>query len=258
MKRPSLDDLIKGVICVLWLMGSLGCAGLYFHDAGAPASPPPKYDLEQWPYDEFWTGIVFNGAKIGFTRFNLTREPEGPETHVITSESAMKIRFLGLDKSVWLKSTDRINRDLSLDSFSYSYHIDGSSIALSGVVEENRLKVEIRSRNQITRKDFEFKGKLYPTSCIPLFPLYKGLEMGRTYAYQAFDGETQTIGPVRQTVLAYETSDLFPGKAFKIETRFQGHRLNTWMDEAGKPLPAVLSALHIRARQDSVLELAPG
>ena len=63
-----------------------------------------------------------------------------------------------------------------------------------------------------------------------------GLEIGRSYTYKVYDGETQTVSPVEQKILAYEESDLFSGQAFKISTRLHGQEVTTWMDTKGKPL----------------------
>jgi hypothetical protein len=44
-----------------------GCSTAYFKDAGAP----PQADavtIESWPHRDLWTGVVFNGEKVGFTR----------------------------------------------------------------------------------------------------------------------------------------------------------------------------------------------
>jgi hypothetical protein len=107
---------------------------------------------------------------------------------------------------------------------------------LSGKLTDGRLEVEIISRNQISRETYPFDGKLYPTSIIGLYPVLHGLELGRHYSYQVFDGETQTITTITQEVLAYEESDLFHGKAFRIKTRLQNQVATTWIDDKGKPL----------------------
>ncbi len=78
--------------------------------------------------------------------------------------------------------------------------------------------------------------ELYPTSVIHLYPALHGLEVGRRYSYQVYDGETQTVDTVTQSVLAYEESDLFPGKAFKIKTKLHGQKTTTWIDGEGRPL----------------------
>lgn len=49
-----------------------GCAGTgaYFQDAGTPPPAEPRA-LADWPWREIWTGIVFQGQKVGFSRLAL-------------------------------------------------------------------------------------------------------------------------------------------------------------------------------------------
>ena len=54
---------MRRAICSIFYAAALlcalpGCTSLYFQDAGAPSSPPPRYTLEHWPYSEYWTGII--------------------------------------------------------------------------------------------------------------------------------------------------------------------------------------------------------
>ena len=66
-------------ILVAFAAWSAGCATTeYFQDAGA-APPPQERSLADWPYKEIWTGVVFNGAKIGFTRLAIKPAPEAPQ-----------------------------------------------------------------------------------------------------------------------------------------------------------------------------------
>ncbi|HSD99170.1 MAG TPA: hypothetical protein VLB72_00375, partial [Burkholderiales bacterium] len=72
-----------------------GCASVYFHDAG-PA-PTVRHELAKLPFTEYWTGIVFNGEKIGFTHFTIRKEAE-TEHYEIRSEATFVLRFLGIEK----------------------------------------------------------------------------------------------------------------------------------------------------------------
>ena len=63
-----------------------GCANQYFRDAGAPPAPS-DITLETWPNRELWTGVVFNGDKIGFTKRTL--RPTAGGLYEIESEAAM-------------------------------------------------------------------------------------------------------------------------------------------------------------------------
>lgn len=212
-----------------------GCAGLYFDDAGTPPEPPPRFALEDLPFDEYWTGLVFNGNKIGFTHLAL-ETPDEPNVFVVRSEAVMRFRFLAVDKKVTLKSEDWIDSDLTLKRFRYAYHIDDSELSVSGSRVDGVLQVRTESRDDVREQTFELSGPLYPSSIIALYPVVNGLEVGRDYRFQVFDGETRTIAEVTQEVLAYETSELFEGTAFRVHSRLRNHSADTWIDLDGRPV----------------------
>jgi len=231
--------LNRRYLCLLFLALPLllsSCAGMYFHDAGKPPLPPPQFELKDWPYQEYWTGIVFNGAKIGFSRFTFSPSQSAPDLFDIYSEAVMRLRFLAFDKKINLNSHDQVAADLSLQNFIYEYDLDGNMLQLSGRMADNMLAVDITTQGQKRQQTIPVEAKLYPTSVINLYPLMHGLEIGRSYTYMVYDGETQTVSPVEQKVLAYEESDLYQGRAFKINTRLHGHEVTTWMDANGRPL----------------------
>ena len=95
-----------------------GCASMYFRDAG-PA-PEIRHEISRLPFSEYWTGIVFNGEKIGFTHFTI-RKDAGNGRYEIRSEASFVLRFLGIEKKIQLKSRDAIEADLTLVDFAYEY-----------------------------------------------------------------------------------------------------------------------------------------
>jgi hypothetical protein len=217
------------LLLATWLSG---CASWYFEQAGAPPAPAPKYELAQWPYQEYWTGIVFNGAKIGFSHLSLAPVETQYE---VRSDASFVLHFLGLEKKFRFKSTDRVADDLALQRFEHDYHIDGNDLKLAGEVENNTLRVRIVTAKNATDQTLPLAGPVYSTSVLPLYPLLHGLELGREYRYTIYDGETQVLAEVTQTVLAYETSKLFHGPAYKVETRMHGHKTTTWVAANGLP-----------------------
>jgi hypothetical protein len=76
---------------------------------------------------------------------------------------------------------------------------------------------------------------VYPAAALTLLPVMRGLAVGREYRYQVYSGETQSLLDVHQKVEGYEESELFPGKAFKVQTVASGHRVTTWIDAHGRP-----------------------
>jgi hypothetical protein len=226
-----------GRLC-LWLFLPLlgGCAGMYFHDAGAPPAPPPQHALADLPYDEYWTGLIFNGNKIGFTHLRIAPVLEQPDLYQLRARAVMRFHFLTIDKKVNLESTDVVHADLSIDRIHGKYELDGNRLEVSGTMTREGLDTTIESRGEVHRETIPVRGKLYPSSVIAVYPIVHGLEVGRHYAYDVYDGETQSISTVTQDVLGYEASELFEGHAFKIRTRLHGQEATTWMSEKGLPL----------------------
>jgi hypothetical protein len=229
---PTSVARIALFLVFAWLSG---CASQYFKDAGAPP-PVPRYSLEHWPYQEYWTGIVFNGAKVGFSHLALAPAADASGRYEIRSEAALALHFLGLEKKISLIARDRVNADLTLADFDYDYNIDGNRQRLHGQVAHDQLTVAVSTRGRSETQEHALAGAVYPTSILYLYPLLHGLEVGRAYHYMVFDGETLTVSDASQKVKGYETSTLFQGAAFKLDTRLHDNSTTAWIDSAGRPV----------------------
>nr|MBC8362232.1 hypothetical protein [Candidatus Desulfatibia profunda] len=137
---------------------------MYFRDAGKPPMPPPRFELSDWPYQEYWTGIVFNGAKIGFSHFILASSSSASDHFDIRSEAVMRFRFLSFDKKINLKSCDQVAGDLSLRHFDYEYDLDDNLLKLTGQRKDSMLEIDIVTQGQQRRQTLTLEGKVYPTS----------------------------------------------------------------------------------------------
>ena len=228
-----------------------GCASVYFHDAG-PA-PAVRHELANLPFSEYWTGIVFNGEKIGFTRFTFGKQA-GSDQFEIHSEASFVLRFLGISKKVQLKSHDVIAADLTLADFAYEYRIDDSELLVSGRRRDGELTATIVTGGAPNEQRLKVDGKLYPSSVIALYPVLHGLEIGREHNYLVYSGETQTVADVTQRVAAYERSELFTGNAFKVETTMHGQNVATWIGSDGRPVfELALRGVMISYLEDAVV-----
>jgi hypothetical protein len=221
-----------------------------------------QFCLSLLPVKEYWMGFVFNGAKIGFSRFEVTTSEESNRFD-IRSEAYFRIRFLMLDKTIRLQSYDRVNADLTLVHFAYEYDLDGNRISLTGQSTADTLDIRMGSRGETSTFSIPLENpKIYPASVIGLYPLVHGLSIGRHHTYWALDGQTRRVAQVRQRVLAYEESDLFRGPAFKVETQFQNQTVTTWIDDQGRPLlemslgGVIIAFLEDRTTAQSYLTLA--
>jgi hypothetical protein len=223
------------VLFILLLLMQSGCGWMYFRSGGEPPPEPVRYSLADWPFEEYWTGVVFNGAKIGFTHLSLAPAKDSEGQFEIRSEAVLHFRFLMFDKKVNFRSFDRVANDLTLRHFVYDYDLDGNKLKLIGTLTNGTLEVEIKSRGETRKETVVVGDKLYPASVIGLYPVLNGLELGRKYEYLVYYGETQSLSKVTQQILAFEESDLFSGKAFKTKTELLGQKVTTWIDLQGQP-----------------------
>lgn len=212
-----------------------GCASRYFQDAGAPPARP-QYRLAEWPWQEYWTGIVFNGNKIGYAHVQVRPARDGEAGFEIAAESAFRLKFLGFDKRIALRARDRVQADLALESFEYAYHIDGSELALAGVRRDGVLRVKVTNAGRTSEQALSTAGAVYPASAIGMMPMVRGLVPGAEYRYTVYVGESQRLAEVQQRVEGYERSTLFEGAAWKVTTDLEGLRTTTWIDRLGRPM----------------------
>ena len=220
-------------ICATTLFS--GCRNLYFQPAGEPPADAPRHRLAAWPDREYWSGIVFNGDKIGFSHLSLG-PGETPGTFELRSDAAFVLRFMGYSKQLNLRSYDLVREDLDLVDFRYEYVIDGNSLSLDGKRRGDTVDVAVKNGDRTTTSSLAVTGALYPQSAITLYPTLAGLVPGREYRYPVYSGELQKIAEVRQRVAAFERSTLFAGEAYRVETELEGYRVDTWVSPRGAPL----------------------
>ena len=229
-----LPRLFRVAVLAAAAGGLAGCAGQYFRDAGAPP-PPPRLTLATLPHKEIWTGIVFNGAKIGFSHSRLENLP-GQGLHRLESEAVMRFQLLGFEKNMEMRAEDIVHDDLSLVRFRYRYHLDNSELALQGSVKDGKLVFDLSRSGEHSRQELPLSGPVYPAGALTLIPAVAGLEPGSTRTFTVFSGELQQLAEVVQRVEGYERSTLFAGNAFKVVTELLGLKTTTWIDAEGRPL----------------------
>jgi len=228
--RMAVPALVPALLVFL-----SGCASQYFRDAGAPSLQAPRYSLASLPQPEYWTGVVFNGAKVGFSHTRLA--PAGGDLYELQGEAVLRFRFLGYEKRVQVRSRDTVDENARLVRFSYHYLLDNTEQDVSGEVRDGRLRYRVSTAGRPPEvREETLSGNLYPSGALGLLPVLEGLRVGREFQWLVFNGETQGIDRAQQRILAYEASDLFSGNAFKVQTDMLGLHTTTWIDERGLPV----------------------
>ena len=237
-----------------------GCQGLYFRPAAEAPATVQRYRLAEWPDREYWMGIVFNGQKIGFSHLALAAS--GPDRFEIRSDAAFVLRFLGFEKRINLKAYDLVQADLEIVAFRYDYVIDGSAVALAGERHGDALDVTVTHGGETQRQSIAVSGPVYPQAAVAFYPALSGLAPGREFRYPVYSGELQRVAEVSQRITRYESSKLFSGQAFHVETAMEGYRVETWISRRGAPLLEIgmngvlISGLEDEARARSYLASA--
>lgn len=212
-----------------------GCAGQYFRDAGSPPLEAPRYSLASLPQPEYWTGVVFNGAKVGFSHTRVSSAGGG--LYELHGEAVLRFRFLGYEKRVQIRSHDTVDANARLVRFAYHYVLDSTEQDVSGEVREGKIRYKISTGGRPAEERENVTAEsVYPSGALGLLPVLEGLSVGREFQWLIFNGETQGIDQARQRILAYEASDLFEGRAFKVQTDMLGLHSTTWIDERGLPV----------------------
>ncbi len=246
MHRPAAR---LPVICAA-LLALSGCASQYFRAAGAPPEAP-RYSLATLPDRDIWTGVVFNGNKIGFTHTRVARA--GEHRWAIEGEAVMHFRMLGFDKRVQAETLDLVDDDARLIEFDYRYLLDESSQRVRGAVRDGQVVFELTDGGgrAAEKHEIPIAGPLYPAGALDILPVLRGLRVGAEYRWQVFSGETQQVDEVLQKIEAYESSELFQGPAFKLRTEMLGMDTTTWLDARGRPLfELAMNGVMISALED--------
>jgi hypothetical protein len=251
---------MRGLVLLLAALVA-GCQSLYFAPAPAPAEAP-SLRLAQWPDREYWWGLVFNGEKIGFSHLAIAPVAGEPALFELRSDAAFLLRFLGFEKKVALKAHDVVREDLRLVRFRYDYAIDGNTVALEGEVRGGHLHVRIEHGGELRPQTHALQEPVYPQSAIALLPSLRGLASGREYRYRVYSGELQAVADVVQAIGPYQSSTLFSGRAWKVHTRMEGYRVETWIDAGARPVLEIamngvlISGLESEARARGYLATA--
>jgi hypothetical protein len=229
-----MNRALRGLfgVCSLFLLTS--CAFLYFKPADLPESPVRYASLADLPYRELWSGFVFNGEKVGFTGLRIEPLPGG--LFRIRSEASLQIKFLGIGRSVWMRSEDVVRPDLTLVSFHYEQRLDVRRIVLEGEVKDRTFRAVQRGTvGKVVERGL--LGPIYPASVINLFPAVHGLRVGASYRYPVFDPQVQDFAEVSQSVEAFEESPrLAIEPSFKVTTRMHHHEVETWINPKGETI----------------------
>jgi transglutaminase-like putative cysteine protease len=214
----------------------------------APASPVNVPPLAAPPLGERWFSIAMNGERTGFAMLKIVQAEGGYE---IESSGSVKMLVLGFSREAASREHYRVNRDLSLKSFTVEEIIDGSRMQVSGEVSAKGVRVTVDRGGKKEEKTFKSKTPLFPPSVLNIYPLMKGVAPGREYRLRTLDVEAVKVKEVKVSVVGPET--LADGtRAVHLQNDLYTFVDNDiWVDEQGNTLrESVRDGLIVTAAED--------
>ncbi|MGB7541365.1 MAG: transglutaminase-like domain-containing protein, partial [Burkholderiales bacterium] len=145
-----------------------------------------------------------------------------------------------------------VDENARLVRFDYDHFLDESHQRVTGEVRSGRLHYEVTSAGRLPEQHSEaLSGPLYPDGVLALLPVLHGLRVGSEFRWLVFSGETQRLTEAWQRIESYETSKVFEGAAFKVQTDMLGLSSTTWIDARGRPVFELgLNGVMISALED--------
>ncbi|MCX7634474.1 MAG: transglutaminase-like domain-containing protein [Syntrophales bacterium] len=210
------------------------CGSAYFQAVRTTPSSPVMVGLPELSRRDLWSGIVFNGEKVGFTHIRvIPMHREG--LFRIVSEAHLRIRFLGLDRKVAMKGEDVVRADLTLVSFHHEIDLGEKPLVVEGLVEGAVLRTTERVDTEVRKGEEKLAEAIYPAAGINFYPVLHGLATGRSYRFLVYDPQTRSVTEVNQVIAGFEESPkLGVEPSWKIRTTMLGQDVETWINPQGE------------------------
>ena len=214
----------------------------------AQAAPASVILVTAPPLGERWFSIVMNGERTGFAVLKIVPVADGYE---IESSGSVKMLVLGFSREAASREHYRVNRDLSLRSFTVEEILDGSRMQLSGEVSARGVRVTVERGGKKEEKFLKVKVPLFPPPVLNLYPLMKGVAPGKEYRVRMLDVEGVKVKEVKITVVGPETLAGGIGAVHLQNDLYTFVDNDIWVDEQGNTLrESVRDGLIVTAAED--------
>ena len=185
------------------------------------------------PIGEQWFIISLNGERTGFSRLQTRETPDGYE---ITGENSVKIVVLGFSRESSARERYKLNRDLSLKSFSVEQTLDGSSMRISGETTAKGLLLTTETTGARKEKQLKAKGRIYPGLALNLLPMAMANKPGHTMKIQTIDVEAGKIKDVKVEIVGREKLADGQSVLHLRNNLFPMVDNDIWVDDSGRTI----------------------
>ncbi|HJU41236.1 MAG TPA: hypothetical protein VJ691_00420, partial [Vicinamibacterales bacterium] len=192
-------------------------------------------DLARYGSTAQWRGVYYRGEKIGFTVSQVQPTDDGFE---LQEDGRLQFSLLGAVTPAILRTTARVDRSFSLQSFDFSLDPGTGPMAIKGRLDGLRLTLEISSASGTRTETRELKEPPALMLSVGRRLASEGLQAGTTRQWAVFDPATMTNAPVTIAIGDREVVQAGRGRrpvpAFKVQMTFSGLAATAWVTDTGE------------------------
>src|SRR5688572_4896068 len=191
-------------------------------------------DLARYGTTAQWRGVYYRGEKIGFTVSQVQATDDGFE---LQEDGRLQFSLLGSVTPAILRTTARVNRDFSLQSFDFSLDPGTGPMAIKGRLDGLRLSLEMSSAAGSRTETRDLKEPPALMLSVGRRLATEGLVAGATRQWTVFDPATMQNAPVTIAIDDREVvqgSGRRPIPAFKVQMTFSGLTTTAWVTDTGE------------------------
>src|SRR5918995_417857 len=232
--RP-LPRAVTRPLAILALVAWVVTIGVMINRTYLQASPINlATDLARYGSTAQWRGVYYRGEKIGFTVSQVQATDDGFE---LQEDGRLQFSLLGAVTPAILRTTARVDRNFSLQSFDFSLDPGTGPMAISGRLDGLRLLLEISSGGGTRTETRQLTEPPALMLSVGRRLASEGLVAGATREWAVFDPATMQNSPVtiaighREVVTAGMRR---PIPAFRVEMSYSGITTTAWVTDTGE------------------------
>jgi len=180
------------------------------------------------PEKETWMNVWQNDRKIGFSHTRLLKEENG---YLIKEDLFMRINTIGFSNDLMLKTTGRLNPDLTLSTFDFSISSGRFQFAAHGKVSDKTISIKTDQKQldiRVDKKPFLASGIIHTI-------VDRGMGPGDSIKIHVFSPASMNVEPVNIMIVGKEdiTNMGLIKPATKVEIKYMGTSQYAWIGEGG-------------------------
>ena len=191
-------------------------------------------DLARYGTTAQWRGVYYRGEKIGFTVSQVQATDDGFE---LQEDGRLQFSLLGSTTAAILKTTARVDRAFTLQSFDFSLDPGTGPMSIKGRLDGLALSLDIGSAAGSRRETRRLSEAPALMLSVGRRLAAEGLVAGARKEWMVFDPATMTNAPVTIAIGAREVVSAGarrPIPAFKVEMAFNDLTTTSWITDTGE------------------------